>query len=458
MILFNFRKVTTAGSKVGNLNTKDQKKYLNKYLELKEACMNFKESLLKGVKFEKDIKILFDENFEKQMEKSKRTSRTSRLLHKMSENLSQYKEKFDPEKAEKYSLAFKFTPEKIENNYIKRSAIDHPEISDFFNNYIIRILSAIQATSRRGMSICEVIGRNFTIDDDDDFQRVHPEVMKNAVNVGIRDEVRKVSDKAFYGCSKLKTVKLGKNCKTIGEKAFEVCRLLRKINLENVSKIEKDAFGSCVSLRNVDLKSVKTIGERAFLGCHSLTSVDLNDVETIGKFAFQSCDLLVDIDLRKIQTIGKFAFDSCSSLTKINLINIGTLDSDSFSNCKLLTQVNLENIATIGENVFGNCKLIKNVNLKNINHIGDSMFSNCELLTKINLENIVTIGKDAFEGCKSLKSVNLKNVTAIGENAFKNCVNLEKVVLPKNNKNKAEEIKEVILSQTNKYEGDIKFK
>lgn len=56
-------------------------------------------------------------------------------------------------------------------------------------------------------------------------------------------KVTSVSDYAFKNCKKLKTVKLGKNIKTIGKKAFYKCTKLTKITIpSNVSKIKKQAF------------------------------------------------------------------------------------------------------------------------------------------------------------------------------------------------------------------------
>ena len=66
---------------------------------------------------------------------------------------------------------------------------------------------------------------------------------------------------AFYGCNSLKTVTIGKNVTSIGEKSFYKCTSLTKVKIPaRVSKMGKAVFYGCKKLTD------KTIGAKAFKG------------------------------------------------------------------------------------------------------------------------------------------------------------------------------------------------
>ena len=65
--------------------------------------------------------------------------------------------------------------------------------------------------------------------------------------------VKRISDWAFMGCSKLKVVKMEKGLRTIGYKAFFQCLELTTVEIPNtVIKISALAFGWCPKLKNID--------------------------------------------------------------------------------------------------------------------------------------------------------------------------------------------------------------
>jgi len=88
---------------------------------------------------------------------------------------------------------------------------------------------------------------------------------------GITYKVTSVSASAFSGCTKLKTVTIGKNVTSIGAKAFQKCTGLKKITIpEKVSKIGKQAFYGCKNLKNITIKTrsltAKNVASKAFKG------------------------------------------------------------------------------------------------------------------------------------------------------------------------------------------------
>lgn len=84
-------------------------------------------------------------------------------------------------------------------------------------------------------------------------------------------KVTAISDNAFAGCKKLKSVTISKSVKTIGSKAFSKCTALRKIAIPaNVTKIGKRAFYDCRNLKSIVIKTkklkAKSVGAQAFAG------------------------------------------------------------------------------------------------------------------------------------------------------------------------------------------------
>ena len=141
--MVNLKKVVKIGStKTTNPNKEDQKKYEEKVKNMQAACENFKKEFKEYLYIPNKWQGLLKENFEGQMAKNRLVSRTSRILHDMSNKLSKFKEKsFDPKKVKEYKKAFKFTAKKANSkDYIKRSAIDDKEVANFFNNQIGSIL------------------------------------------------------------------------------------------------------------------------------------------------------------------------------------------------------------------------------------------------------------------------------------------------------------------------------
>lgn len=92
----------------------------------------------------------------------------------------------------------------------------------------------------------------------------------NTVTIdGVIYKVTAIEKNAFYGCKKLKTVKIGKNVKMIGAKAFYKCKKLKAVTIgKKVRKIGKKAFYGCSKLKKLIIKSTKLtkkrVGKKAF--------------------------------------------------------------------------------------------------------------------------------------------------------------------------------------------------
>ena len=191
-----------------------------------------------------------------------------------------------------------------------------------------------------------------------------------------------VKSSAFAGCTKMKTVKLGKNITSIGKKAFKDCAALTSINIPTgVTKLEDNTFNGC--------KKLKTVS-----GCDGITSV--------GSKAFYKCEKLV--------TVG--------------------------SRSRVLT---LKKVKTIGSSAFYGCKSVKKVNLTStaLTKIGASAFYNCISVTSFisKSKKLASIGKNAFNGNRKLGTISLETEklkkSKVGSNAFKGIKSTCKFKVPK---------------------------
>lgn len=119
---------------------------------------------------------------------------------------------------------------------------------------------------------------------------------------------------AFSGCTKLTSVKIGKNVNTIGKKAFYNCKKLTKVTIgANVTSIGVSAFEKCTSLKSVVIpKKVKKIGKRAFYGCKKLKKITIKtsklSKKSIGAKAFKGIysKATVKVPAKKLKTYKKY--------------------------------------------------------------------------------------------------------------------------------------------------------
>ncbi len=90
---------------------------------------------------------------------------------------------------------------------------------------------------------------------------------------GIEYKVTAISDNAFDGCKKLKSITIGKFVTTIGNKAFFKYTALKKITIPaSVTKIGKKAFYGCKKLKSITIKTKKlkskSVGTQTFKGIY----------------------------------------------------------------------------------------------------------------------------------------------------------------------------------------------
>ena len=284
----------------------------------------------------------------------------------------------------------------------------------------------------------------------------------------------KVSNYAFYYCSRLTLVVIGDSVTSIGSGAFEGCYLTSVVIGDSVTSIGENAFQNCSSetevnylgtidewaemefgngyanplyyakqlkingeiVTEVNLTSATKISAFSFYGCSALTSVVIGDsVTSIGSSAFSGCSSLTSVVIGdSVTSIGEYAFEDCSSLTEVNYlgtidqwaeIEFGSVDANPLFyakklkiNGEVVTEVNLTSATKVSNYAFFKCSNLTSVVIgDSVTSIGSSAFSGCSGLTSIEIPDSVTsIGYSAFSGCSSLQRI---TVPFVGEKADK---------------------------------------
>lgn len=118
----------------------------------------------------------------------------------------------------------------------------------------------------------------------------------------VPDSVKELGANAFYQCTSLSTVILGKG----------------------LSDIPRDCFGYCARLTDLEIpSSVRSVGDRAFYNCTGLQYVNLNNVETVGKDAFYMASGTSSMEFAvfgsPLTHLGTGAFGRCINIKELEV-------------------------------------------------------------------------------------------------------------------------------------------
>ncbi|WP_443954586.1 leucine-rich repeat protein [Ruminococcus bicirculans (ex Wegman et al. 2014)] len=240
--------------------------------------------------------------------------------------------------------------------------------------------------------------------------------------------VTAIGPRAFEFAS-IKDIKIGKNIKEIGEKAFYKCEKLSAVTWNHKCDVIPDfCFFGCSNLMQFDFSGIKKIGGRAFYGS-GLQKICLpENIECISGWAFSKCKKLRSVEWNcKCDVIPVFCFLRCLDLTQFDFSGIKKIDRAAFYESGLKEVCLPENIKCIIEGAFSRCKTLSSVkwNCK-CNAIPVDCFARCSNLTQFDFSSIKKIGAHAFED-SGLTSVTLSKGTAVDQNCFACCNDLEKI-------------------------------
>lgn len=186
----------------------------------------------------------------------------------------------------------------------------------------------------------------------------------------ISDEITEINQKIFNGCSALKSVTVGKSVRSIGINVFKNCTLLEEIKFADF-----ESYLGIDGLNNSD-KSMVFIGGQKLM---EMTSIVIPDgVTSIGGEAFRSCGSLISVTIPdSVTSIGDAAFSDCSSLSSVTMGNgVTNIGRGAFYNCISLTNVSLGNsVTTIDMFAFSYCSSLTTITIPvSVTYIGYQAF------------------------------------------------------------------------------------
>lgn len=180
-------------------------------------------------------------------------------------------------------------------------------------------------------------------------------------NIIVPEGITEIRNRAFHGCSSLKTVHLPTTLKKIGT---PVASPFEDPFADFSDFATCGAFGEC-SIEEIQLpSSLSYIGPSTFLDCRKLRRISLpNKIKTISSDCFCLCTSLSDVILPdSLIEIERDAF-SCSGLAKINIpSSVSKISSCAFCGCEKLSSVILhEGLKSIADSAFENCNMLQEI-------------------------------------------------------------------------------------------------
>lgn len=249
--------------------------------------------------------------------------------------------------------------------------------------------------------------------------------------------IQSIAAYAFAGNENLKDLYIGSNKVKLGDYVFANCKKIASTRI-NASVIPEGAFYGCSNLTSVVIgKDVELIGAHAFAGTN-ITSFSVesgNSTFAVGTnvpyvLSADGTELLLvspvveELDLssnKKITRIGNGAFMGNTSLRRVNIPSAKRIGNYAFDGCTSLSDITLNRtLYEIGDYAFTNTKIatLPFFVLDN-KRIGDYAFAGTEISTVL-IPNDTVIGDYAFAYCKNLKSVQIGIDVTVGRYAFFN--------------------------------------
>lgn len=149
-----------------------------------------------------------------------------------------------------------------------------------------------------------------------------------------------IGKRAFFDCSKLKTIHLPSGLQSIKEETFRESGLVEVVLPDGVLALGKEAFFLCGALQNVYLPAVdEEVGPSAFENCSQLKYVRFADeIESIGPRAFFRCKQLKEVVLDSLREVGADVFKNCE-LSLLRLPRELQLHTYDWNNRRFLADV-----------------------------------------------------------------------------------------------------------------------
>lgn len=292
------------------------------------------------------------------------------------------------------------------------------------------------------------------------------------VNLVIPEGVTQVDNSAFFGCKKLKTVKIGNGVKEL-DSAFANCSALTTVELPSTLETLFGTFEGCSSLQQINLPNgLKEIGGFGKSGIKEITLPE--SVTKIYKYAFSNCKDLEKVNLNSnVSELEKKVFFGCEKLktitggarvTSIGDLCFGGYELDdntgswvwkSSDKLETLGDIDFSKVSSIGEYAFYNMPNLRykdnKLNLDKLESLGMYAFFNAQGIENLEIgDRLEEIPESAFAYSYNMKTIKISNsVKKIGNGAFTS-VDAETVQIGSNDNSKLQEIGENVFSDESK--------
>ncbi len=204
-----------------------------------------------------------------------------------------------------------------------------------------------------------------------------PDHITHAINID--KSVNEIDEEAFYGNTKLRSVKTHNGLETIGKSSFASCRNLTNIDIRSVKILEAMALER-TGLTEVDCDKLEILRRFAFSCCESLTRISLPHAKIIGLWAL-SATALTEVELPEAEQIEASAFLGSSSLRRIAI----PLKADLFDREPEPDDSDIEDEEEMEASAFNGCDSLVQVDL--VGGIHDTISSLHHRRWKIDMNN-----------------------------------------------------------------------
>ena len=252
--------------------------------------------------------------------------------------------------------------------------------------------------------------------------------------ITIPGTIKNIPEYSFYYCSKLSEVVFNDGLLTIGQHAFEGCKLTKLIIPSTCTTIGRSAFDYNKSLYHIYIpSSVETIEAYAFDVLTNLTYICIEHESIPSGWASNWSSYTTYTSTVKLVEGEDFNYAVRSIYGDMNVTVLRLSDATSkLQNYTFPSEIEGITNIRLAQKLFMNNKYIRNIDLSGVTRIADSAFNSCTNLETVTFSNSLTfIGNSAFRYCYALTRVEIPtSVTEIQNMAFDSCTGLTYIYIP----------------------------
>ena len=276
-----------------------------------------------------------------------------------------------------------------------------------------------------------------------------------------------IPEGAFYGCSALTSVTIGRDVNVIGEYAFARSGVSRFIIKEGNSAFKPQNQQYILSadskelvlvaptftgVFNPEVDTIVKVGVGAFAENRGITEVILPNVTSVSKYAFAECSKLTSVTLGALTEIGEYSFFSSGIKALPSFNSVKTIGAYAFSYTQI-TDVVIPDGVTVQEGAFCECNKLSTITIGNdvVIGLGAFMYDNrlsgrwqvlfyewnakrhyyydyMSPITSITIGDNVVIGDSAFMGAADIEVITMGENITVGDKAFYNASSLKAIL------------------------------